>query len=89
MTARTSAPTQTTTQQPQHNLPTPTRQLVTVKQLAAMIPAYQGRPGAIRWHIFNSSTNGLKETGAIIRSGRRIIIDAEKYIDWLSSNVEQ
>ena len=78
-----------TTQSPAHNLPTPARQLVTVKQLAAMIPAYQGRPGAIRWHIFNSSTNGLKETGAIIRSGRRIIIDAEKYIDWLSSNVDQ
>ena len=75
----------TSTQPP---LPIPPRQLVTTKQLAKMVPAYEGRTGAIRWQIFNAETNGLKESGAIIRNGRRILIDVEKYFAWQESQVE-
>ena len=75
--------------QPTTNLPTPPRQLVTVKQMAQMIPAYQGKPGAIRWQVFNAATNGLKESGAIIRHGRRVLIDVDKYFEWQASNTGQ
>ena len=69
-------------------LPAAPRQIVTAKQLAQMIPAYNGKPGAIRWQIFNSETNGLKESGAIIRHGRRILIDVENYFSWQASKIE-
>lgn len=69
-------------------LPTPPRQIVTVNQLAKMVTAYQGKPGAIRWQIFNSTANGLKESGAIIRNGRRILIDVENYFAWQTGNRE-
>lgn len=32
---------------------------------------------------WNSRTNGLKASGAIIRNGRRILIDEEKFFNWL------
>lgn len=37
----------------------------------------------LRWKIFNQKRNGLAESGAIIRDGRRILIDDEKYLDWI------
>lgn len=64
------------------------KQILSVQQLANSIPAYEGRTGSIRWQIFNSDTNGLKKSGAIIRHGRRILIDAEKYFDWQESLAE-
>jgi len=67
-------------------LPTPPLQLVTTKQLAQMVPAYEGKPGAIRWQLFNAATNGLKESGTIIRHGRRVLIDIDKYFAWQVSN---
>ncbi|MCF7970554.1 MAG: hypothetical protein K9L22_05240 [Methylococcaceae bacterium] len=69
-------------------MPQVPKQLLSVQQLANSIPAYQGRAGAIRWQIFNSSSNGLKESGAIIRNGRRILIDVDKYFAWQESNAE-
>ncbi len=80
-----TATTQTSTSALKHLPPTPI-QLVTTKQLAQMVPAYEGKPGAIRWQLFNSATNGLKESGAIIRHGRRILIDVDKYFSWQVSN---
>jgi len=77
---------QITPQQP--NQLTAPKQIGTVQQLAFLIPAYQGRTGAIRWQIFNSETNGLKESGAIIRHGRKILIDVEKYFAWQESLAE-
>ncbi|OAI12636.1 hypothetical protein A1507_18810 [Methylomonas koyamae] len=74
--------------QAEPSLPTPPRQIVTVNQLAKMVTAYQGKPGAIRWQLFNSASNGLKESGAIIRNGRRILIDVENYFAWQAGNRE-
>ena len=54
-------------------------------------------PSMVRHHIFASGkrigadgeplpTNGLKETGAIVRLGRKILIDVEKYRTWVLSH---
>lgn len=63
-------------------------QLCSVQQLADSMPIYQGRTGSIRWQIFNSDSNGLKESGAIIRHGRRILINVDKYFAWQESLAE-
>ncbi len=39
--------------------------------------------GGLRWEIFNEEKNGLKESGAILRRGRKILIDADRYFLWL------
>lgn len=57
--------------------------IYTVEQTANKIPALT--EAAIRWHLFNRKTNGLTKSGAVIKNGRRILIDLPKYIDWLKS----
>jgi hypothetical protein len=53
---------------------------------------------AIHGHIFKAEDrfdskgrkipgNGLAKTGAIIRRGRKVLIDVDKYAAWLSSGV--
>jgi len=79
---------QSQNQNTQHAQLTVPKQLATVQQLASSITAYDGRTGSIRWQIFNSDTNGLKESGAIIRHGRRILIDVDKYFAWQESLAE-
>ena len=39
--------------------------------------------GGIRWQIFNAETNGLAEAGAILRIGRRVLIDEDRYFRWV------
>ncbi len=56
-------------------------QLVTIRQFAATQTAFT--EGAIRHLIFNESENGLKESGALLRLGRRIYIDPQKWFDWI------
>jgi hypothetical protein len=41
--------------------------------------------GGIRSLIFNEHSNGLAESGAIVRIGRKILIDEVKFFDWISS----
>jgi len=55
--------------------------LRTVNQLVAENPALT--TGGLRWDIFNADSNGLHKSGAIIRKGRKILIDPEKYLKWL------
>ena len=62
--------------------PAPSRFLLTVKQMAAEQPAVS--VGGIRWQIFNRETNGLEESGAIVRNGSRVYLDREKYLAWLA-----
>lgn len=38
---------------------------------------------AIRQHIYNEHKNGLSNSGAIIRVGRKVLIDPEKYLEWI------
>lgn len=58
-----------------------TRNLLTVKQFADANPAFT--EAGLRWQIFNESTNGLAKSGAILRRGRRVYIDVDRYFAWL------
>lgn len=74
-----------------HNLPT----LSTVKNLPAFFPAVALTVPAIHSQVFKAESrydskgrripgNGLAATGAIIRRGRKVLIDVDKYAAWLS-----
>lgn len=78
------------------NLPT----LSTVKNLPSFFPAVGLTIAAIHGHIFKSQDrfdskgrkiagNGLGATGAIIRRGRKVLIDVDKYAAWLSGGVTE
>ncbi len=57
--------------------------LSTVKQFSNKHPAFP--IGGLRHRIFHEETNGLKNSGAIIRNGRRVLINEEKFFSWLES----
>ena len=58
--------------------------LLTVRQFTQKHPAFP--EGGLRHRIFHAETNGLKESGAIVRNGRRVLIDEEKWFSWLRSD---
>ncbi len=39
--------------------------------------------GSLRWLIFNAQENGLDQ--ALVRVGRRVLIDLDAFNDWLES----
>ena len=41
--------------------------------------------GGIRHLIFHEKENGLAECGAIVRIGRKVLIDEAKFFDWVIS----
>jgi len=43
---------------------------------------------SFRWILFNRATNGLSASGAIIKLGKKIIIDVEKAEAWENSKRE-
>jgi len=51
--------------------------------LARLRNNYKYSFGGIRHRIFNEETNGLKKSGAILRNGRRVLINEEKFFSWL------
>lgn len=59
--------------------------LCTVNQFVERNPAFT--PGGVRWSIFNEKTNGLAESGAIIRqrsqAGKRgrVLIHEDRYLN--------
>jgi hypothetical protein len=55
------------------------RRLRTVKQFCAENPAFS--PGGMRWLLFSRRENGLDH--AVVRCGRRIFIDADRFFAWL------
>lgn len=57
------------------------RTLLTVRQMAEKHPAFP--EGGIRWQIFNERHNGLADAGAVLRCGRKVLIDEERYFNWL------
>ena len=72
----------------------PRRRVATVAQLAAAYPVFS--QAAIRDLIFKSADrfnskgdripgNGLAEAGAILRLGRRVLIDLDAFESWLDS----
>ena len=65
-------------------LPAPETVYLTVKQLALQQPALT--ESGIRWAIFNENFNGLSASGAILRVGRKVLIDPALFIAWLRTN---
>jgi hypothetical protein len=57
--------------------------LFTVKQFTEKHPAFTQR--CLRALIFNEATNNLKQSGAIVRIGRKILINEEKFFAYLES----
>ncbi|MEI6069651.1 MAG: hypothetical protein WCP96_20115 [Methylococcaceae bacterium] len=56
---------------------------LTVQQFTTKHPAFT--LGGLRHQIFNETTNGLAKSGAIIRNGRRVLINESKYFNWLEA----
>ena len=56
--------------------------LQTVRTLAQQYPDVITE-GGLRWEIFQQEANGLKQSGAIIKRGRKILIDTDRYFSWL------
>ena len=46
-------------------------------------------PGGLRFQIFNARENGLEKTGAIVRIGRRVLVNEEKYFAWIESQQDK
>lgn len=57
--------------------------LVTVKQFCERYPAFNY--GGIRFQIFNEKSNGLYEAGAIVRVGKKVLIDVKRFFEWIES----
>ena len=41
--------------------------------------------GGLRFQIFNAENNGLASFGAIVRMGRKVLIDESRYFEWVES----
>ena len=71
----------------------PRQTLFTVEQFALAQPAFT--PAALRNLIFKAEPrhssrgvingNGLLECGAVVRIGRKVLIDARRFLEWVSS----
>ena len=77
------------------NAPQGLPNLATVENAAKAFEAAGLTPSAIRAHLFKAEDrlnsrgekipgNGLAATGAIIRRGRKILIDLDRYGAWLA-----
>ena len=72
--------------------------LSTVRNLPSCFPLLGLTTAAIQGHIFKSADrfdsrgqkipgNGLAASGAIIRRGRKVLIDVNKYAAWLAGGI--
>lgn len=41
--------------------------------------------GGMRHYLFYGETNGLNKSGAILRIGRKILINEEKFFEWIET----
>lgn len=42
--------------------------------------------GGLRWLVFNADKNGLAKSGALVRLGRRVLFDEEKFLSWVRTS---
>lgn len=64
-----------------------TGQFLTVEKLAEKYRAAGFTESAVRWMMFNRSKNGLD--AAVVRIGRKVLIDEPAFIAWLRSQSER
>ena len=73
------------------------KKLATVKTLPTCFPLLELTPAAIHGQIFKAQDrfdskgrkilgNGLAASGAIIRRGRKVLIDVDRYGAWLAGS---
>lgn len=55
---------------------------LTIQQLVEKHPCFT--KGGMRYYLFNSKFNGLDDSQAIIRIGRKILIEEEKFFEWIN-----
>jgi hypothetical protein len=55
--------------------------LFTIKQFIQRHPAFT--EGGLRDRIFHADGNGMKDVGVIIKNGRRVLINEDKFFVWL------
>lgn len=55
----------------------------TVNQFSDKHPAFT--KGGLRALIFNENSNGLANAGAVVRIGRKVLIDESKFFAWVES----
>ena len=60
--------------------------LSTINQFADKQPAFTS--ASLRALIFNEATNGLAKAGAIVRVGRRVLINEEKFFSWIEAGAK-
>ncbi len=58
-------------------------QYLTVSQFIEQYKAFTH--GGMRSLIFNENTNGLASSGAIIRIGRKVLINENKFFAWVEA----
>ncbi len=56
------------------------RNLQTIAAVAASTPFSEGQ---LRWWIFSAASNGLDRADAVVRVGRRVYIDIDRFNDWI------
>jgi hypothetical protein len=62
----------------------PKRTLLTVQQFCQRHQAFT--PGGLRWLLFHRETNGLAK--AVLKVGRRILLDEDAFFTWLDEHQE-
>lgn len=63
-----------------------TTQFSTVKNLPAHAGLEWAKERTVRHLLFNAQTNGLAQSGAIIKLGRRTLIDVPRFIAWVNAH---
>lgn len=61
----------------------PARLYSSVQQFSERHPVFS--VASLRALIFNANTNGLNESTAIVRVGRKILINEDKFFGWLET----
>jgi hypothetical protein len=59
---------------------------LTVNQFSEKHPAFTR--GGLRALIFNGNQNGLAKSGAIVRIGRKVLINEPKFFSWVEGGAK-
>lgn len=56
-----------------------------LKTVAAFVDGTPFTEAQVRWWIFGAAHNGMDEHGVLVRIGRRIYIDADRFDEWIDA----
>jgi hypothetical protein len=58
--------------------------LLSVKEFCVTYPSF--KEGGIRHYIFHEHTNGLSKSGGVVRIGKKVMVNVEKFFWWVNTN---